>query len=104
MAPRPTEITLVAKMMDPDVSDDAKELARNIIDALDAMRADREWWLVSARTLRNGPTLTVGPYSTKNQALKAAAKISFADDPDKVPGLGWIVHNMKPAAWLDSKQ
>lgn len=104
MAPRPTEITLVAKMMDPDVSEDAKELARNIIDALDAARTDREWWLVSARTIRNGPTLTVGPYSTKNQAIKAAGKIAFADDPAKFPGLGWMVHKMNSPTWLDSKQ
>lgn len=104
MAPRPTEVTLVAKIMDPEVSDEAKEMARNIIDALDAARADREWWLVSARTLRNGPTLTVGPYSTRNQALKAAGRIAFADDPNQHPGLGWMVHNMKPPSWLDARQ
>lgn len=104
MAPRPTEVTLVAKIMDPDVSEDAKELARNIIDALDAAREDREWWVVSARTIRNGPTLTIGPYSTKNQALKAAGKIAFADDPTQHAGLGWMVHNMKPPNWLESKQ
>lgn len=101
MAPRPTEVKLVAKMMDPDVSEDAMELARNIIDALDAARADREQWLVSARTMREGPTLTVGPWSTKNQALKAAGKIAFADDPNSTPGLGWLVHKMYPPGWLD---
>lgn len=99
---RPTEITLVAKMMDPEASEEAKALARDIIDALDAARADRDYWLVSARTLRNGPSITVGPYSTKNQAMKAAAKIPFADDPWTTPGLGYLVHNMKPPTWLDN--
>ena len=94
----------MAKMMDPDASDDAKALARDIIDALDAARADREWWLVSARTIRDGPAITVGPYSTKNQAMRAAQKIAFADDPMTTPGLGYLVYKMNPPAWLDAKQ
>lgn len=101
MAPRPTEITLVAKMMDPEASEDAKALARDIIEALDAARADREWWLVSARTLKDGPTLTIGPFSTKNQALKASGRVAFADDPATTPGLGLMVHKMQPPTWLD---
>lgn len=101
MAPRPTEITLVAKMMDPECSDDAKALARDIIEALDEARSDREAWLVSARTLRNGPSLTVGPFSTKNQAVKAASKIAFADDPNTTPGLGYLIHKMNPPSWLN---
>lgn len=101
MAPRPTEINLVAKMMDPECSEDAKALARDIIEALDESRADREWWLVSARTLKDAPTITVGPFSTKNQAMKAASRIAFADDPATTPGLGALIHNMKPPAWLD---
>jgi hypothetical protein len=88
-------------MMDPECSDDAKSLARDIIDALDEARSDREWWLVSARTLKDGPSITVGPYSTRNQALKAASRIAFADDPATTPGLGYLVHMMKPPSWLD---
>lgn len=101
MAPRPTEINLVASMMDPECSDDAKALARDIIEALDESRSDREWWLVSARTLRDGPAVTVGPYSTRNQALKAASRLAFADDPNTTPGLGYLVHMMKPPTWLE---
>lgn len=101
MAPRPTEVSLVAKMMDPEASDDAKDLARDIIDALDEARSDREWWLVSARTIKDGPSITVGPYSTRNQAVKAASKIAFADDPNTTPGLGYLVHKMNPPSWLD---
>lgn len=101
MAPRPTEVKLVAKMMDPDVSQESMDLARDIIEALDEARQDREYWLLSARTLKDAPTITVGPFSTKNQALKAASRLAFADDPATTPGVGALIHNMKPPVWLD---
>jgi len=64
-------------------------------------REDREYWLVSARTMRDGPALTVGPFSTKNQAVKAASKLAFADDPASTPGLGYLIHKMNPPSWLE---
>lgn len=98
---RPTEVNLLAKMMDPEVSDDAKALAKDMVDALDEARSDRDYWLVSARTMRDGPALTVGPFSTKNQAVKAASKLAFADDPNLTPGLGYLIHKMNPPSWLE---
>lgn len=103
MAPRPTEITLLAKMMAPggDDMDDAKELARDMIEALDKVRLEREQWVISVRNGSKSPVTTIGPFGTKNQAMKGTAKLAFDDDPDTTPGVGWIVHRMYQPTWLD---
>lgn len=101
MAPRPTEVKLLAKMMDPDVSDDALALAKDMIEALDKSREDRDSWLASARTMKGGPIVTVGPFSTQTQAMKAMGKIPFADDPATTEGLGAMIHKMHPPKWLE---
>lgn len=98
---RPTEITLLAKMMDPTASEDAKALAREMIEALDESRTERDQWIITARTLKDGPVVTVGPFNTKNAAMKAAKKLSFADNPESTPGLGMLIHQMKHPVWLD---
>jgi len=99
MAPRPTEVTLLAKMMDPDVSPDAKDLAKDMIEALDKAREDRDQWIVTARTMTGGPIVTVGPFSTMLQASKAMKKISFVDTEGE--GVGAMILNMKPVSWID---
>lgn len=99
MAPRPTEVTLLAKMMDPDLSDDAKALAKDMIEALDKAREDRDQWIVTARTMVGGPIITVGPFSTMLQAGKAMKKISFVDLDGE--GVGAMFLNMKPVSWIN---
>lgn len=98
---RPTEVTLLAKMMDPTVSDESKDLARDMIEALDASRVEREQWVIYARTLKDGPIITVGPFNTKTQAMKASKRIAFADDPQSTPGLGMLITSMRHPVWLD---
>jgi phosphoribosylcarboxyaminoimidazole (NCAIR) mutase len=93
-------VKLLAKMMDPTCSDDALDLAKEMIEALDASRTKRDMWIVSARTMKNAPVITVGVFSTKNQAMKAASTIPFCDDPEVTPGVGALIHNMKPPEWL----
>lgn len=82
------------------MSEDALALARDMIEALDDARQDREQWVASARLLHNGPMISIGPYSTKNQALKALGRLSAADSG---PDVGGLVHRMNSPAWLDKK-
>lgn len=102
MAVRPTEVKLVAKLMDPELSDEAKALAKEIIEALDEARLEREQWGIATRTMKNGPTLLIGPFSTKNQAVKAFGKVAFVDDPNTTPGVGGYITKMYQPAWLDT--
>jgi hypothetical protein len=101
MAVRPTEIKLVAKMMDPDISDEAKALAKEIIVALDTARQENDQWSIMARTMKGGPYLAIGPFSTKNQAMKGLKRVAFADDPMTTPGVGAWVGKMYQPPWLD---
>lgn len=98
MAPRPTEVKLVAKLMDPEISEDSMDLAREIIEALDQARQDRDAWVVVARTMKDGPVLTVGPFSTVLQASKAMHKIPFADLGE---GVGARLAPLRTTKWID---
>ncbi len=102
MAPRPTEIRKVAELMDPSGSEESKALALEIINALDAMRLDRDQWIVGFRSSQNTPNTFMGPWSTKNQAMRAAAKVAFLENPETTPGVGWVVSKMYGPTWIDS--
>lgn len=104
MSPRPTEVKLLATMMDPACSDDAQDLARAMIEALDESRTKRDMWIVSARTMKQAPIINVGVYSTKNQAMKAAKGIPFLDDPETTEGVGCLIMPMRSPAWLEKLQ
>lgn len=106
MAPRPTEVTLLAKLMLPpgyskDQLEDAKVLAKEMITKLDESRQDVEQWILSAKTSSKGPSISVGPWTTKNQAVKAASKLAFDDDPNTTPGVGYLIHRLQHPVWLD---
>lgn len=102
MALRPTEVKLVAELMDPNLSEESVLLAREIIEALDQSRKEREQWIVAARTMKNGPHIMVGPFSTKNQAVKGYKKLAYVDDPNTTPGVGAVICKMYHPVWLDS--
>jgi len=70
--PRPTEIKLVAKLLDPDAenSEDATELAIEIIEALDTSRLKRESFIVVAKLADWAPLQAWGEFSTRLQAEK----------------------------------
>ena len=70
--PRPTEIKLVANLLDPDNSNSegAAELAIEIIEALDKSRAKRESFIVVARLADWVPLQAWGEFSTRLQAEK----------------------------------
>ena len=77
-------------------------MAREAIEALDEVRSKREQWVVAARTMKDGPIIQVGPWTTKNQAMRAVNKIAFADSPSDTPGCGALVIRMRTPEWLDS--
>ena len=70
--PRPTEIRLVAKLLDPDTenSEDAAALAIEIIEALDLSRTKRESFIVVAKLADWVPLQAWGEFSTRLQAEK----------------------------------
>jgi hypothetical protein len=83
--PRPTEIRLVAKLLDPDNSSDgqADDLAIEIIVALDAARLKRESFAVVAKLADWAPLQAWGDFSTKLQAEKFLGNLSAADGTGK---------------------
>ena len=99
---RPTEVKLLAKMMDPDCSDDAQDLAKEMIEALDASRRKHDSWIVSARTMTGAPIINVGTFNTKRQAMKAASTLPFMEDPEVTPGLGALIMRMYDPGWLEA--
>jgi hypothetical protein len=70
--PRPTEIRLVANLLDPDNgnSEDATDLAIEIIEALDKSRQKRESFIVVAKLADWVPLQAWGEFSTRLQAEK----------------------------------
>jgi hypothetical protein len=78
------------------------DMAREAIEALDKVRADKEMWILSARTMKEGPIINVGPWTTKNQAMRAVKRLAFVDDPHETPGLGALVMRMRTPQWLES--
>lgn len=97
--PRPTEIKLVAKLLDPDAenSEDAAALAIEIIEALDASRLKRESFIVVAKLADWAPLQAWGEFSTKLQAEKFFPHLS---SPDKSGGKGAIARLVNPDEFL----
>jgi len=100
--PRPTmrEMRAVARVLDSDMSDDAMDMAREAIEALDEVRVTKDQWIVVARVMAGGPYLAVGPWTTKKQAMKASESLCSAHK-EPTPGTGMIVMPMNQPAWLD---
>jgi hypothetical protein len=78
MKPRPTEIKLVAELLDPDNSDseDATELAIEIILALDKSRAKRESFIIVAQLVKWLSPQAWGEFNTRLQAEKFFSHLS----------------------------
>jgi len=93
--PRPTEIRLVAKLLDPDVenSEDAAALAIEIIEALDLSRTKRESFIVVAKLADWVPLQAWGEFSTRLQAEKFFPHLSA---PGPQSGKGSIARLENP--------
>jgi hypothetical protein len=83
--PRPTEIKLIAKLLDPDAenSEDATALAIEIIEALDKSRLKRESFIVVAKLADWVPVQAWGEFSTRLQAEKFFPNLSAPDTGGK---------------------
>jgi hypothetical protein len=72
MAPRPSDVRAIeALLLSP--AEDAAELARSVIEALDALRAERETYAVVA-VAPYGVSWSYGPFATRHQAERAISK------------------------------
>jgi hypothetical protein len=74
MAPKPTEIKMVAALLEEE-HPDAQSLARSIILALDEKRLSDPQFILG--TMYDGLPLVWGPFATANQAAKAASKLAM---------------------------
>jgi len=99
--PRPTEIKLVASLLDPDNtnSESAAELAVEIIEALDESRYKRESYILVAQLARWAPVQAWGEFSTKLQAEKFVKNLSAVDKDE--PGKAVVVHLEQPDKLLE---
>ena len=97
--PRPTEIRLVAKLLDPDTenSEDASALAIEIIEALDNSRLKRESFIVVAKLADWVPLQAWGEFSTRLQAEKFFPHLSA---PGPQSGKGSIAKLVDPDEFL----
>ena len=98
--PRPTEIKLVANLLDPDNtnSESAAELAVEIIEALDESRGKRDAYVLVGQLARWAPVQAWGEFSTKLQVEKFMKNLSGVDAEG---GRAVIVHLEQPDKLLE---
>lgn len=98
--PRPTEVKLVANLLDPDNtnSESAAELAEEIIEALDKSRGKRESFILVAQLAQWAPVQAWGEFSTKLQVEKFAKNLA---SPDPGGGKAWVVRLEQPEKLLE---
>ena len=99
--PRPTEIKLVANLLDPDNtnSESATELAVEIIEALDEARGKRDSYILVAQLARWAPVQAWGEFSTKLQAEKFVKNLSAVDKNE--PGKAVVCRLELPEKFLE---
>lgn len=82
MAPRPTEVKLVAKLLESEAKS-VTELAQRVILALDESRRTREEWVM---VMYDKPMVyAFGPYPTRNQANEPVAKGKLIASHEGIP-------------------
>lgn len=88
--PRPTEIKLVANLLDPDAtnSEGATDLAIEIIEALDKSRTKRDSFVVVAKLAQWVPNQAWGGFTTRLQAEKF---LTHLVSPDAEGGRATII-------------
>jgi len=78
---RPTEIKLVANLLDPDDtnSESATQLAEEINEALDESRGKRDSFVLVGQLAQWAPVQAWGDFSTRLQAHKFASHLGSPD-------------------------
>lgn len=97
--PSPREIKAVMSVLEREF-DDVEDAAKAAIAALDEVRSGKEQWIVVARPLAGGPYVSVGPWTTHNQAAKASQHIVSAHK-EPTPGTGMAVMRMHQPEWIE---
>lgn len=101
MVKRPTEVRLVASLLDPDNmdSENATSLAEEIIEALDESRDKRDSFILVAQLASWAPVQAWGEFSTRLQVEKFAKNLSSADKNEN--GRAVIVRLEQPDKLLE---
>lgn len=101
MVKRPTEVRLVASLLDPDNTDseNATSLAEEIIEALDESRDKRDSFILVAQLASWAPVQAWGEFSTRLQVEKFAKNLSSADKNEN--GRAVIVRLEQPDKLLE---
>ena len=88
----------VAKILTPDDSEEAIEMAMEIVDAVLEIEEARERWAVVARLDPKTPIMGIGTWSTEKPARTAAQKLCGSTE-DRT-GTGYVVIPLKKPEWL----
>lgn len=80
--------------------DSVEDAAKAAIEAYESVASTREQWIVVARPLAGGPYMSVGPWTTRNQATKASVNIVSAHR-EPTEGTGIAIMRMYQPDWLD---
>lgn len=101
MVKRPTEVRLVASLLDPDNTDseNATSLAEEIIEALDESRDKRDSFILVAQLASWAPVQAWGEFSTRLQVERFAKNLSSADKNEN--GRAVIVRLEQPDKLLE---
>jgi len=91
-------VKAVAKILEPDPSDEAIDMAVEIVDAVLEIEQARDKWAIVARLDPKTPILGVGTWTTEKPARTAAQKLCGSTE-DRT-GTGLVVIPLKKPEWL----
>lgn len=91
-------VKAVAKILEPEPSEEAIDMAIEIVDAVLEIEQARDKWAVVARLDPNTPIMGVGTWTTELPAKTAAEKLC-GSTPDRT-GTGYVVIPLKKPEWL----
>jgi len=91
-------VKTVAKILTPDDSEEAIDMAMEIVDAVLEIEQAREKWAIVARLDPKTPIMGVGTWTTEKPAKTAAEKLCGSTE-DRT-GTGLVVIPLKKPEWL----
>jgi len=92
------EVTEIKKALDHEY-EELIDAALAAAEAYEKVHVTREQWIVVARPLRDGPVVTVGPWTTRNQA-EVAEKQFVSAHRDSNEGTFSFVTRMYQTSWM----
>lgn len=92
------DIKAVAAALEQEY-DSVEDAAKAAIEAYEKVAATRDQWIVVARPLAGGPCVSVGPWTTRNQADKASRHLVSAHRTETA-GTGMAIMKMYQPDWV----